>query len=71
MPEQQKLEKWTIFFKLKKVVRIVLYGQAIRQSDCEKATPYQLHIIKSKHSVEQFSSNQKASPKGPLCHLCL
>ena len=31
MPEQRKLGKWTIFLlqKLKKVVRIVLYGPAI------------------------------------------
>ena len=28
--------------KLKKVVRIVLYGPAISQSDCRKASPYQL-----------------------------
>ena len=28
--------------KLKKVVRIVLYGLAINQSDCRKAGPYQL-----------------------------
>ena len=28
--------------KSKKVVRIVLYGPAIRQSDCRKAGPYQL-----------------------------
>ena len=28
--------------KLKKVVRIVLYGPAISQSDCRKAGPYQL-----------------------------
>ena len=28
--------------KLKKVVRIVLYGLAISRSDCTKASPYQL-----------------------------
>ena len=28
--------------QLKKVVRIVLYGAAIGQSDCKKAGPYQL-----------------------------
>ena len=28
--------------KLKKVVRIVLYGPTINQSDCRKAGPYQL-----------------------------
>ena len=28
--------------KLKKVVRIVLYGPVISQSDCRKAGPYQL-----------------------------
>ena len=31
--------------KLKKVVRIVLYGPAISQSDCRKAGPYQLPLI--------------------------
>ena len=33
--------------KLKKVVRIVLYGPAISQSDCRKAGPYQLPCNKS------------------------
>ena len=28
--------------KLKKLIRIVLYGPAISQSDCRKAGPYQL-----------------------------
>ena len=32
--------------KLKKVDRIVLYGPAISQSDCRKAGPYQLPVIK-------------------------
>ena len=31
-----------ILHKLKKVVRIVLYGPAISQSDCRKTGPYQL-----------------------------
>ena len=31
--------------KLEKVVRIVLYGPAISQSDCKKAGPYQLPSI--------------------------
>ena len=31
--------------KLKKVVRIVLYGPAISQSDCMKAGPYQLPSV--------------------------
>ena len=31
--------------KLKKMVRIVLYGTAISQSDCRKAGPYQLPLI--------------------------
>ena len=48
MPEQHKLEKWTIFCKsLKKVVRIVLYGPAISQSGCRKAGPCQLPFNKS------------------------
>ena len=33
--------------KLKKVVRIVLYGPAISQSDCMKAGPYQLQYNNS------------------------
>ena len=33
--------------KLKKVVRIVLYGPAISQSDCRKAGLYQLPSNKS------------------------
>ena len=42
MPEQPKLEKDDFLQKLKKVVRMVLYGPAISQSDCRKAGPYQL-----------------------------
>ena len=46
--------------KLKKVVRIVLYGPAISQSDCRKAGPYQLaynnavvlHGKRSKYCME-------------------
>ena len=40
--------------KLKKVVRIVLYGPAISQSDCKKAGPYQLPYSKLR---EEPSSN--------------
>ena len=47
MPEQRRLEKMDDFLqKLKTVVRIVLYGPAISQSDCMKADPYQLPLIK-------------------------
>ena len=35
--------------KLKKVVRIVLYGPAVSQSDCRKAGPYQLPSDKLKY----------------------
>ena len=35
--------------KLKKVVRIVLYGPAISQSDCRKAGPYQLSYKKRRY----------------------
>ena len=35
--------------KLKKVVRIVLYGPAICQSDCKKAGPYQLSSNKKEN----------------------
>ena len=48
MPEQRKLEKRDDFLqKLKKVVRIVLYGPAISQSDWRKAGLYQLPYSKS------------------------
>ena len=36
------LKIYDLLQKLKKVVRIVLYGPAISQSDCRKAGPYQL-----------------------------
>ena len=42
MSKQYKLEKLMISEKLKKVVRIVLYGPAVSQSDCRRAGPYQL-----------------------------
>ena len=43
MQEQRKLGKINDFLqKLKKVVRIVLYGPVISQSDCSKSGPYQL-----------------------------
>ena len=34
MPEQQELDKERFSAKVEKVVRIVLYGPAISQSDC-------------------------------------
>ena len=37
--------------KLKKVVRIVLYGPVISQSDCKKASPYQLPSIMENTNV--------------------
>ena len=43
MPEQHELEKLDDFLqKLKKLVRIVLYGPAVSQSSCRKAGPYPL-----------------------------
>ena len=45
--------------KLKKVVRIVLYGPAISQSDCRKAGPYQLHVINSDTYVSSTILLQK------------
>ena len=35
--------------KLKKIVRIVLYGPAISQSDCRKPGPYQLPCNNKKY----------------------
>ena len=40
MPEPTEMDDFQQ--KMKKVVRIVLYGSAISQSDCRKAGPYQL-----------------------------
>ena len=43
--------------KLKKVVCIVSYGSAISQSDCRKASPYQLpHNKRSKHCSKASQS---------------
>ena len=43
--------------KLKKVVRVVLYGPAISQSDCRKASPYQLPYNNfSYNSIWQITS---------------
>ena len=42
--DARKTETWKMddfLPKLKKVVRIVLYGPAISQSDCRKVGPYQ------------------------------
>ena len=41
-PEQRKLEKPDLLQKLIKMVRIILYPLAISQSDCSRASPYQL-----------------------------
>ena len=38
--------------KLKKVVRTVLYGPAISQSDCRKPGPYQLPSNKIKYVIQ-------------------
>ena len=41
--------------KLKKVVRIVLYGPAIGQSDCRKAGPYQLPFNNRSKTISVIS----------------
>ena len=51
MPEQRKLEKFFLQ-KLKKLVRIVLYGPAISQSGCRKAGPSQLAFNKTRPIIE-------------------
>ena len=44
--------------KLKKVVRMVLYGPAISQSDCRKVGPYQLPYSKRLYTLrDKFSCN--------------
>ena len=37
--------------KLKKVVRVVLNGPAISQSDCKKTSPYQLQYNKMHNTI--------------------
>ena len=41
--------------KLKKMVRIVLYGPAISQSDCRKAGSYQLSYNNDKYRVPKIA----------------
>ena len=61
--------------KLKKVVRIVLDGPAINQSDCRKAGPYQLPLItletKELHQVspELGPSPSHGNTAPPLSHV--
>ena len=55
----QKLKNGWFSAKLKKVVRIVLYGPAISQSDCRKTGPYQLPLNNTLYSV----SNKMVSIK--------
>ena len=45
--------------KLKKMVRIVLYGPTISQSDCRKAGPYQLPIIKGSTTFVSKNTSNK------------
>ena len=47
MLKQHKLESGGFSAKIEKVVRLVLYGAAISQSDCRKAGPYQLAYNKA------------------------
>ena len=61
MPEQNKnLKNGQFSVKFEKVVRVVLYGSAISQSDCRKAGPYQLpcnkviNLTKSEYSTYSF-----------------
>ena len=57
MKEQRKLEKIDDFLqKLKKVVRIVLYGPAVSQSDCRKTSLYQLPQNKVRYGTVQYST---------------
>ena len=43
-PNNGNLKMYDVLQKLKKVVRIVLYGPAVSQSDCRKAGSYQLPL---------------------------
>ena len=47
--------------KLKKVVRIVLYGPAISQSDCRKAGPYQLPYDNCQSEARTITIEQLAA----------
>ena len=60
--------------KLKKVVCIVLYGPAISQSDCRKASPYQLPLITQNKVVTQdpldiFAWNQETQNESKIKYL--
>ena len=44
-----------ILQKLKKVVRMVLYGPAISQSDCRKTGPYQLPFNEELYRVKKYT----------------
>ena len=53
--------------KLKKVVRIVLYGSAISQSDCRKAGPYQLVYNNNYYDYEMCCfRGEMSAPKRPI-----
>ena len=49
----RNLKIYDFLQKLKKVVRIVLYGPAISQSDCRKAGPYQLPSNKLHYLLQE------------------
>ena len=44
--------------KLKKVVHFMLYGPAISQSDCRKASPYQLPLNNTSYYSKEFQKVQ-------------
>ena len=59
MIKQYKLEKMDDSLqKLKKMVRIVLYGLAISQSDCREGSLYQLPLINT--SINSFTMSEVA-----------
>ena len=55
--------------KLKKVVRIVLYGLAISQSGCRKAGLYQLPCNKGIYCLGLIDPSQQNSPAESSCEL--
>ena len=68
------LEVYDFLQKLKKVVRIVLYGPAISQSDCRKAGPYQFpynNTLKILVPTEKFSRHFAPQNSQEWYHLIL
>ena len=60
MSEQWKLGNGWFLQKSKKVVRIVVHGPAISQSDCRKAGPYHSSYNKLDYNLICHNSSEKS-----------